>query len=90
MSGPGSFWDTMLSELWVGHGTEMVVACLASVLVYALGAWILTRTACRGFDAQFDRPPILAAVADERVVGGRVPRPWVGFRWEARRSPTRI
>ena len=40
VSGPGSFWDTMLSELWVGHGTEMVVACLASVLVYALGAWI--------------------------------------------------
>ncbi len=30
VSGPGSFWDTMLSELWVGHGTEMVVACLAS------------------------------------------------------------
>jgi hypothetical protein len=79
-SGRGTFRDTMLSESWVGHGTEMVVACLASVLVSAAGAWALTRFACRGFDAPFDRPSMISAVAGESAVGGPMPPPWVGFR----------
>jgi ABC-type transport system involved in multi-copper enzyme maturation permease subunit len=84
--GPGWFRETRLSELWLGHGTEMVVASLASVLGYALGAWTLTRSACRGFDAQLDRPPVSAAVVDERSVGRRAARVWIGFMRKARRS----
>jgi ABC-type transport system involved in multi-copper enzyme maturation permease subunit len=64
-SGTGGFWDTRLTELWVGHGSEMVVACLASVLVFTLGAWALVRSACRGFDARFDRPGMIAAPIDQ-------------------------
>jgi hypothetical protein len=47
-----------LETLWAAHGPEMALTCLASVVGATLGAWLLTRHACRGFDACVDRPVI--------------------------------
>ena len=58
---PGSFGpcpDSVLGAIWVGRGPEMVLTCLVSVLGAMLGAWALTRSACRGFDACLDRPTL--------------------------------
>ena len=86
----GSISDTGLSRLWFGHGTEMFVAVLANVLGYAAGAWALTRSAGRGFDAQLDRPPVMTSAVDEGDIGRRAPRPRYGFRRKDRRSPIRV
>jgi hypothetical protein len=54
--GPGP--NPALETIWSGHGPEMALTCLASVRGAALAAWLLTRHACRGFDAHVDRPVI--------------------------------
>jgi ABC-type transport system involved in multi-copper enzyme maturation permease subunit len=50
--------DALLAAIWAGRVPEMVLTCLASTLSAALGAWVLTRSACRGFDACLDRPAL--------------------------------
>src|SRR5262249_45728884 len=54
--GPGP--NAALETIWSGHGPEMALTCLASVLGATLAAWLLRRHACRGFDAYVDRPVI--------------------------------
>ncbi len=60
--------DPVLGAVWVGHGPEMALTCLASVLGAALGAWALTRSSCRGFDACLDRPTLTGSSADSAGV----------------------
>lgn len=62
------FSDTSLSALWVEQGRAMILACGAGALGYALAAWALTRSACRGFDAQLDRPTLSAADSSDQAV----------------------
>jgi hypothetical protein len=54
--GPGP--NSALETIWSGHGPEMALTCLASVVGATLAAWLLARHACRGFDAYVDRPVI--------------------------------
>jgi ABC-type transport system involved in multi-copper enzyme maturation permease subunit len=89
-SGTGGFWDTRLTELWVGHGSEMVVACLTSVLGSALGAGALVRSACRGFDVRFDRPGRIAAPMDSGLIAHSRIRPGSGRPVKNRKVPTRV
>jgi hypothetical protein len=64
-----------------GQGPEMVLTCLVSVLGATAAAWVLTRSACRGFDAYLDRPAITGA-----AVSASAPGPWRGRR-AARGAP---
>ena len=50
--------DAFLGGFWRGRALEMALASLVGVLGWGLGAWFLTRSACRGFDACLDRPRI--------------------------------
>jgi hypothetical protein len=54
--GPGPNWA--LETIWSGHGPEMALTCLASVVGATVAAWLLARHACRGFDAYVDRPVV--------------------------------
>ncbi len=56
----GGITDARIVAMWAGYGTEVWIACLASVAGYSIAAWTLWRSACRGFDAQLDRPALLA------------------------------
>lgn len=68
------FSDSWLASLWTEQGRAMVLACLAAAVGYAAAAWWLTRAACRGFDAQLDRPPLLGG-DDEAVAREILARP---------------
>jgi len=75
----GAVSDAPFAALWANHGPEMWLAGLAGVTAYAAGAWALTWSACRGFDARLDRPPVVRVAGTGPV--GKV-RP-------ARRRPKR-
>ena len=60
--------DSVLQAVWVGRGSEMALACLLSAVGAALGAWALTRSSCRGFDACLDRPTLTGPSAVATVV----------------------
>ncbi|MDR3632570.1 MAG: ABC transporter permease [Isosphaeraceae bacterium] len=62
---PAGLSETGAALLWVGHGREMILACLVSTLGYAAAARALTRSACRGFDARLDRPVLEGPEAAE-------------------------
>jgi hypothetical protein len=54
----GLFSDALFSRYWIEQRGAMLLTCLLSVAAYAAGAWLLTRSACRGFDALLDRPHV--------------------------------
>ena len=62
----GPLPDSVLGAVWVGRGPEMALTCVASVLGAVLGAWALTRSACRGFDACLDRPTLTGSIGGLR------------------------
>jgi hypothetical protein len=69
----GGITDAMAASAWAGHGTEVWLACLASVAGYATAAWGLTRSAYRGFDVQLDRPTVAGAPCVGPTRGKRAP-----------------
>jgi ABC-type transport system involved in multi-copper enzyme maturation permease subunit len=69
----GQVPDAVLAAIWVGRVPEMALTCLASVLGAALGAWALTRSACRGFDACLDRPTLGDSSSGPAAVATAVP-----------------
>jgi hypothetical protein len=69
--GPGA--NSALETVWSGHGPEMALTCLASVLGATLAAWLLTRHACRGFDAYLDRPAITLRAPPKAPCGWPTP-----------------
>jgi hypothetical protein len=62
---PGLMPVTALAAFREGRGPEMSLACLVGVLGSTLAAWVLTRSACRGFDAYLDRPALKGPTAAE-------------------------
>jgi hypothetical protein len=69
----GQLSDATLAAIWAGRVPEMAVTCLLSVLGAALGAWVLTHSACRGFDAYLDRPALAGPVASAAEPTAAVP-----------------
>jgi ABC-type transport system involved in multi-copper enzyme maturation permease subunit len=68
--GPGP--NAALETLWSGHGPEMALTCVASVVGAAFAAWLLIRHAYRGFDTYVDRPVITGPGAGHP----RLSSPW--------------
>lgn len=78
----GLFSDALLSRYWIEQRGEMLLTCLLSVASYAAGAWLLTRSACRGFDALLDRPHLSEAEPANVAPDVKSPR----FRGRAKRA----
>jgi ABC-type transport system involved in multi-copper enzyme maturation permease subunit len=71
----GLMSDSSLAAFWVGRGPEMALACSIGVLGSAVGAFVLTRSACRGFDGCLDRPTVSGPSAGEDFPDGVPARP---------------
>jgi hypothetical protein len=64
----GPLSDLPVSTMWVKHGAELAFACVLGTFSYGVAAYVLTRSACRGFDALLDRPDVAGPERERRVV----------------------
>ncbi|MGE3819100.1 MAG: ABC transporter permease subunit [Isosphaeraceae bacterium] len=61
----GLLSDEDLSRAWTDSRGTVLAACLLGTVAQGLGAFLLFRSTCRGFDKALDRPPVEAPEALE-------------------------